>query len=322
MTNENKMSLAIVIPCYKVKNHILGVINSINNDVTTIYVIDDCCPDKTGDHVEQHCDDKRVKVLRNKINLGVGGAVMHGYREAIKDNIDIIVKIDGDGQMDPDLVPQLIKPIEIGDADYVKGNRFFSLYNMRSMPKIRLFGNAILGLLTKISSGYWSIFDPTNGFTAIHRTALNHLNLKNVSTGYFFETDMLINLGGVGARVMDMPMVAFYGDEESNLHIHSILKEFFTKHCKYTIRRLILNYIFRDFSIGSLHLIFGSFLFLFGITWGSVHWMNSINTGTVATTGTIMISVLPIILGFQLLLNFLTFDITNEPKVAIQRYSD
>ena len=322
MNNDKEMSLAVVIPCYKVKKHILGVINEIDQEISTIYIIDDCCPENTGDYVEQNCSDNRVKVLRNEKNLGVGGAVMHGYREALGDNIDIIVKVDGDGQMNPKLIHQLIKPIKVGDADYMKGNRFYSLYNMRSMPRIRLLGNAILGLLTKISSGYWSIFDPTNGFTAIHRTALSHLNLKNISNGYFFETDMLINLGGVGARVMDMPMVALYADEESNLSIRSIFTEFFTKHCKYTLRRLIFNYIFRDFSVGSLNMIFGSIMFIFGITWGGIHWLDSISTGNTATTGTIMIAVLPIILGFQLLLSFLTFDITNEPKVAIQRYSD
>ncbi|MEX5669547.1 glycosyltransferase family 2 protein, partial [Pseudomonas neuropathica] len=87
-------------------------------------------------------------------------AVMSGYRAAIEDEMEIIVKVDGDGQMDPSLIPHFIEPIVSGQADYTKGNRFFDLESVRSMPKMRLFGNAVLSFMTKMSSGYWDLFDP------------------------------------------------------------------------------------------------------------------------------------------------------------------
>jgi len=157
---------AVVIPSYRVADHILGVIAAIGPEVDRIYVVDDRCPDGSGSLVEQGCDDRRVTVIFHETNLGVGGAVMSGYRAAIADGMDIIVKIDGDGQMDPGLIGCFVRPIIDGEADYTKGNRFFDLEAVRAMPRVRLFGNALLSFMNKLSSGYWNLFDPTNGYTA------------------------------------------------------------------------------------------------------------------------------------------------------------
>ncbi|GBQ28147.1 glycosyltransferase [Acetobacter estunensis NRIC 0472] len=175
------MSVGVVIPSYKVTAHILDVISRIGPEVQKIYVVDDCCPDRSGDLVERSCTDARVTVVRHEHNQGVGGAVMTGYRAAIRDDVDVIVKIDGDGQMDPALVPEFVAPILTGHADYTKGNRFFNLEGLSSMPGMRLFGNAVLSFMTKISSGYWSLFDPTNGYTAIHRDVAALLPMERIS---------------------------------------------------------------------------------------------------------------------------------------------
>src|SRR5690606_8799166 len=121
MINKSALLVAVVIPAYKVNVHILEVIAKIGPEVSRIYDIDDCCPDGTGQYVEQRCIDQRVVVIYNKENQGVGGAVMAGYKAAIEDNIDIIVKVDGDGQMDPCLIPYFIAPILSSEADYTKG---------------------------------------------------------------------------------------------------------------------------------------------------------------------------------------------------------
>ena len=134
--------------------------------------------------------------------------------------------------MDARLFPTLIAPIAHGIADYTKGNRFYSLYNVKDMPKVRLFGNSTLSFLTKLSSGYWKIFDPTNGFTAIHASALKQLEFTNISGRYFFESDMLINLGNIRAVVYDVPMQAFYGSEKSGLRPHRVAPEFLRKHIR------------------------------------------------------------------------------------------
>src|SRR5262249_39074317 len=152
-------------------------------------------------------------------NQGVGGAVMSGYRAAIADGMAVVVKVDGDGQMDGSLIPYFVAPIINGEADYTKGNRFFDLEQINQMPPMRLFGNAVLSLMTKLSSGYWNLFDPTNGFTAIHVDAARHLPFDKISKRYFFETDMLFRLNTINAVVVDVPMDASYGDEVSNLKI-------------------------------------------------------------------------------------------------------
>ena len=205
---EADKRIAVVIPSYRVKKHILEVISGIGNEVERIYVVDDLCPEQSGDFVEAHCDDPRVRIIRHEVNQGVGGAVMSGYRAAIEEGVDIIVKVDGDGQMDPSLIPYFVEPIISGNADYTKGNRFFDLESVRAMPRIRLFGNAVLSFMTKMSSGYWDLFDPTNGYTAIHADVAKHLPFEKISKRYFFETDILFRLNTVRAVVVDMPMEA------------------------------------------------------------------------------------------------------------------
>ncbi len=194
MTNSSPPKVAVVIPCYKVKNHILGVIGGIGPEVVRIYAVDDCCPDGSGDFIEANCSDERVIVLRHSENQGVGGAVMSGYRAAIDDDMEVIVKVDGDGQMDPSLIPDFITPILAGEADYTKGNRFFDLEEIRAMPRMRLFGNAMLSFMTKLSSGYWDLFDPTNGYTAIHVTVARHLPFKKISNRYFFRNGHAVSV--------------------------------------------------------------------------------------------------------------------------------
>src|SRR5262249_25404382 len=151
------MKIGVVIPCFRVRAHILDVLARIGRSVSAVYVVDDACPEKTGDLVESTVRDPRVRVLRHEANQGVGGAVMTGYREALAQGMDIVVKIDGDGQMDPALLPRFTRPIIEGSADYTKGNRFFDVASMKPMPPIRLIGNAALSFMSKLSSGYWDI---------------------------------------------------------------------------------------------------------------------------------------------------------------------
>ncbi|KLU16000.1 MULTISPECIES: glycosyltransferase family 2 protein [Xenorhabdus] len=308
------MKVAVVIPSYKVKKHILDVITNIGSRVEKIYVVDDYCPDLSGKFVERNCKDPRVIVLYNKENLGVGGAVMHGYSRALIDGMDIVVKIDGDGQMDPSLIPNFIAPIIAGEADYTKGNRFFNLEKITTMPKIRLFGNAILSFMTKISSGYWNLFDPTNGYTAIHCDVVAHLPLKKISNRYFFESDILFRLNTLKAVVVDIPMNAKYEDEESNLKISKIIGDFLFKHTRNFFKRIFYNYYLRDMSLASLELPIGLSFFIFGVVTGVITWVHTMDSGIPATSGTVMLSGLPIILGLQLILAFIGHDVDNVPK--------
>lgn len=310
---KSKPSIAVVIPSYKVCGHILGVIDQIGSEVDRIYVVDDCCPDNSGAFVESTCKDSRVTVIRHRENQGVGGAVITGYRAAFADGMDIIVKIDGDGQMDPGLIPDFVVPIAAGEADYTKGNRFFDLEKIRAMPAVRLFGNAALSFMTKLSSGYWTLFDPTNGYTAIHRDVVQHLPFDKISRRYFFESDMLFRLNTLRAVVVDVPMDAKYGDETSNLKISRIIGEFLLKHIRNFIKRIFYNYYLRDMSLASIELPIGLLMVLLGGVYGSYAWLNSISSGHSSSAGTVMLSALPVIIGLQLILAFLGHDISAAP---------
>lgn len=311
--------IAVVLPSYKVTRHIAAVIAAIPPSVWRIYVVDDACPDDSGQFVQANVDDARVRVLFNTENQGVGGAVMTGYRAAIDDGASVIVKIDGDGQMDPGLIPLFIAPILDGEADYAKGNRFFDLEAIGAMPRIRLFGNAVLSLATKVSSGYWNLFDPTNGYTAIHADVARHLPFDKISRRYFFETDMLFRLNTLRAVVVDVPMDAKYGDEVSNLKIPKIAGEFVFKHLRNFIKRLFYNYYLRDLSLASLELPIGLFLFLFGLGFGGYQWLASAKAGIPTPAGTVMLAALPLLMGIQLVLAFLGHDISSVPVRPISR---
>ncbi|MYN02385.1 glycosyltransferase [Pseudoduganella sp. DS3] len=311
--------VAVVLPCYKVTRHILGVIASIGPEVSAIFAVDDCCPDGSGKLVQAQCQDPRVTVVFHSENQGVGGAVMSGYRAAIEAGCDIIVKVDGDGQMDPALLPDFIAPIVSGEADYTKGNRFFDLEQIGQMPPMRLFGNAMLSLLTKLSSGYWNLFDPTNGYTAIHADAARHLPFHKISKRYFFETDMLFRLNTLHAVVVDVPMDASYGDEVSNLKISKIVTEFAFKHLRNFGKRVFYNYYLRNMSLASIQAPLGLLLFLFGSIYGGWHWYHSASMGQATPAGTVMLSALPILMGMQLLLAFLAQDIASVPRRPIHK---
>jgi glycosyltransferase involved in cell wall biosynthesis len=311
--------VAVVIPSYKVTRHILGVLAQIGPEVQRIYVVDDRCPDSSGDFVEANNRDPRVTVLRHAENQGVGGAVMSGYQAAIADGATVIVKVDGDGQMDPSLIPAFIAPILAGEADYTKGNRFFDLEQIGSMPPMRLFGNAMLSLLTKLSSGYWDLFDPTNGYTAIHRDAARHLPFSKISRRYFFETDMLFRLNTLNAVVQDVPMDAVYGDEVSNLKISKIVTEFMAKHVRNFFKRVFYNYYLRNMSLASIELPLGALLLVAGTVYGGLHWIDSARAGVPTAAGTVMLSAMPILMGTQLLLAFLAYDISSVPRRPLQK---
>lgn len=308
--------IAVIIPCYRVKKHILQVISNIGSEVNIIYVIDDKCPEESGNHVLAQCTDPRVVVRFNNVNLGVGGAVLAGYRAALEDGADIIIKIDGDGQMDPSLIPFFIKPIIDGQADYSKGNRFFNLNQVKRMPGIRLLGNAALSFLNKLSSGYWDIFDPTNGYTAIHADVLRQLPLEKISNRYFFESDMLFRLNLQKAVVVDIAMDAKYGDEISNLKISKVAGEFLFKHIRNLSKRVFYNYYLRDMSLASIELPLGLILFIFGTVFGLTQWANSAAINMPTPAGTVMLAALPTLMGLQLILAFLAFDINSVPRVS------
>ncbi len=314
-----KWNIAVVIPSYKVKRHILGVLAGIPSDVDRIYVVDDACPEQSGRLVEQQCTDLRVRVIYLPVNSGVGGATLAGFQAAARDGMHIAVKLDGDGQMNPSLIRRFVKPIIDGHADYTKGNRFYNLNGLSSMPPIRLFGNSLLSFVNKTISGYWNIMDPTNGFVAIHTRLLQVLPVDQIEKRYFFESDMLFRLNTIRAVVLDIPMAAFYGEEKSSLHISNVAVTFPRKYATRIVKRVFYNYFLRDFNVCSLQIIIGGLLLTWAVLYGGLRWYLSIASGIPATSGTVMLAALPFILGTQFLLEAVRYDISHIPGRPLHR---
>ncbi len=312
MYKENQ--IGIVIPTYKAIDHIKSVIIGIPDWVDNIIVVDDSCPQKTGVFVQEYFkNESRLHVIFHKTNQGVGGATITGYKEAVSLGCKIIVKMDSDDQMDPAYLSKLIDPVINDEARYSKGNRFVDFKALRSMPRMRLMGNSALSFMVKAASGYWNIMDPTNGYTAISSIALGKLNLDNISSRFFFESDMLINLNIQNTVIKDVAIPARYGNENSSLSIWSTAIKFPPRLLKGSIKRFFFKYLIYDFNMVSLYTLIGFPLLLWGVFYGLFKWIQNYYLGIETPAGTVMLSVLPLILGTQFLLAAINIDIESTP---------
>ena len=309
--------LAVVIPAYRVADQILTVLAGLGPCPQHVFVVDDACPEHSGALVERHCSDPRVRVLRHGRNTGVGVAVLSGYAAALAAGARVIVKLDGDGQMDPALLPAMVRPILTGQADYVKGNRFHLLEGLGAMPPLRLFGNAVLSFLAKASSGYWQLMDPTNGYTAIEARVAALLPAQRLSRRYGFETDLLFRLYLLGAVVDEVPHRARYGTERSSLRPVALVLPFLLLHGRNTAKRLFYTYFLRGFYPASLELLLGLLLAGSGAVFSAVNWWASVASGIPRTSGTVVIASTLLIVAAQCLLAFLGFDVANYPRRAL-----
>ncbi len=305
-------SVAVVIPAYRTSNSILDLLSRFDDFVSWIFVVDDCCPEGTGRLVRENVADPRVRVISNEQNLGVGGATVAGFRAAFETGAEIIVKLDGDGQHDPEWVPELVSPIACGEADMVKGNRFINLDDcIRSMPPRRLVANMALSFLSKPATGYWNLFDPANGFLAIHRKIVGRLPWQGIDQGYFFETDLLFRVGMLTAKVVEVPVDAIYmKDALSGVRLWRLALPFALKSLRNLVKRLTYCYFLRGFGLPSMLLVVGSVSVLFGVLFGSWQW---VTTNEPATAGTVMLAGLPILLGTPMLMEFLRHDVQRQP---------
>ena len=311
----DSIHVSVVIPAYQAERSLSVVISGIPKFVRSIIAVADGCRDQTLRVMEEVAQrDRRVIVMAHDVNRGVGAAMRTGYRRAVEEGAEIIVKMDSDNQMDPGYLPHLILPIALGAADYSKGNRFLRPETIYRMPKIRLLGNAVLSFVTKLSTGYWSILDPTNGYTAISREALGAVDLERLDDRYFFESSMLVELGMARAVVLDVPMPSRYRGEESHLRIVHSLPSFALKHSLAFLHRLFYRYLLTDFSAVSLLIAISAPLMLFGSVFGLQAWIRSALFGTPATAGTVMLAAFTTAGGAYCLVQALIYDIMSVPQ--------
>jgi dolichol-phosphate mannosyltransferase len=312
---ERSAHIAVVIPAYRVEDYIAEVIAQVPSLVRTIVGVDDKSPDGTGNLLNRLArTNRRLIIIHHERNCGVGAATKSGYLEALRQGADIVVKLDGDGQMNSEYIESLVAPIVSGQAEYTKGNRFEDWNYLRTMPLGRKIGNLGLSFLIKFASGYWNVFDPTNGFTAISAKTLRKINFERLEDRYLFESSMLVELYGHIARIKQVPMPAVYNGETSSLNIWRSLVEFPVYLLPALMRRFVHRYIWQDFTAVSVFVILGILSMLFGATFGGYHWIRSWQTMHPATAGQVMLSAVPVILGFQLLLQAIVLDIENVPK--------
>ncbi len=311
--------VAVIIPCFNVAGQIADVIQSIPDDVGLIIAVDDASTDDTVRRIEA-LGDGRVVLVRRARNGGVGAAVKAGYAAALSRGADICVKMDGDGQMSGDHLGPLIAAVGAGLADYAKGNRFVDLDALRRMPRARLFGNACLSFAGKAASGYWNMLDITNGYTAITASMLRRIPLDQLSDRYFFEISTLIELNIAGARVIDVAMPARYAGERSSMRLGRILLTFPGLLLRGMLRRFYWRYLIEDFGVVSVAALTGIPLLAFGIIFGGAQWIRSVETGRLASAGTVILAALPVLLGFQLLLCAVVLDVLSSR--TLKRASD
>jgi glycosyltransferase involved in cell wall biosynthesis len=305
--------IVVVVPARNEAAHISRVITSMPALVDGIVVVDDCSDDGTADQARE-AGDSRVAIVATSAQSGVGGAMVLGYRRAIELGCDIAVKMDGDGQMPAEYLPSLLDAIIEDGYDYAKGNRFLTGESVKVMPTHRMLGNIVLTFMTKMASGYWHVFDPQNGYTAIKSKVLQTIDLDKLKRDYFFENDMLIQLNFQRCRVKDVAIPARYGEEESEINVLKVGATFPLRLLRKFFDRIIQKYVLRDFSPIALFLFRGLILFVWGAGLGLYLWARTIITGLPTATGTIMLSLLPLILGFQLILQAIVLDIQESPK--------
>lgn len=311
-------SVAVVIPAYRVAQEILSVLEAIPDFVQWVIVVNDCSPDTTALIVEKQMKkDPRIILVSHEKNQGVGGAMRSGYKKALELEADIVVKVDGDGQMFPSDIAKLIAPLIHGKADFTKGNRFRNFNALNKMPLLRRLGNIGLSFLVKAATGYWTCFDPTNGFLAMRTDVLRNINLEELNKGYFFEISQLGTIYLAGAAVVDVPLPARYANETSSLNIQKVLFEFPPLLLKMFARRILLRHFVFDFSMFGIYLLTGLPLILFGLIFGINRWMHYSHLGVPAPTGTVMLPTLALIIGLQLLLSAINLDQLSVPYEPI-----
>lgn len=305
-----------MVPAYKASKTISKVIDTLPDFVQKVIVVDDSCPENTGKLVRETSWKRPVETLFNDRNMGVGGAFARGVELALQDRATrVIVKMDADGQMDPNLLMELISPILADSNDFVKGNRFSDLSDLEPMPKLRLLGNAGLGILAKFSTGYWDLIDSTNGYLAMSAKLASSLPWSKIHHGYFFESDLLFRISLRSARVSEIRMPAIYGQEKSSLSPFKSFMTFPWLHLRNYLKRIFYTYYLRTWNVASFELPLGFFLTAFGGVFGASLWRASSITGEPSTAGSIFLAGGAVILGIQLLLAFLNYDVSRSPRI-------
>jgi glycosyltransferase involved in cell wall biosynthesis len=301
------LRVAIVVPAHNEERLVGRVVATAPELVDHVVVVDDASADSTS-AAAIAVGDPRLVLITLTENQGVGGAILAGHARALELGADVCVVMAGDAQMDPDFLPALLDPIADGTAEFTKANRFYGPGSFHGMPRHRVVGNIVLSFMTKAASGYWNLFDPQNGYTAIHRAALERLDFDRIARRYEFENDLLIQLNVLRVPARDVPVPARYGDEVSGMRLRTVAPRLLRQLWRGFWYRMWWKYVVQSFSPVALMFFSGLAMVTFGLGVGVFVIVNTLGPPT-ASPGTVILSFGPLLTGIHLLINALYLDI-------------
>ena len=309
-----KLETAVVIPCYNEEKMITQTIKKIPEYIDHIIAVNDASTDNTiGVLNKLKKQYSKLIVVDNKVNQGVGGALIAGYNYAIKNTKATAIGIvAGDDQFDSSYLKAMLDDFIDQSADYVKASRFFHREAFKTMPKYRQFGNIFISLLTKFSTGYYSITDITNGCGWLRREIIEKVDFSIVEKRYDYETSMLTALSIANAKVIDHAVPANYGDEKSTIKLIPTAWRNLKAVWKGFWRRIYYKYVLYGFHPVALFLFTGMFFLIISLLLAIFLLYVKLFAHQSPTAGSVMLAVLPFILGIQLTLTALTIDVSNE----------
>jgi glycosyltransferase involved in cell wall biosynthesis/SAM-dependent methyltransferase len=218
--------IGIVVVAYNAVSTLPQVLDRIPADFRTridhVLVGDDASQDATylvGLGYQQSTSDLPMTVVRHERNLGYGGNQKASYRWAIEHGLDIVVLLHGDGQYAPELLPEIVAPLERGECDAVFGSRMLDPGAARrgGMPRYKYVGNRIL---TRIENGLagMDLSEWHSGYRAYTAQALCQIPFESNSDGFDFDTQIILQLHEAGMRIVEIPIPTYYGDEISRVN--------------------------------------------------------------------------------------------------------
>ncbi len=303
--------VAVVVPAFDEENLVGTTLAGIPGFVDRIFVVDDASRDATAERARA-TGDPRVEVISHDRNLGVGAAILTGYRRALAEEIDVTCVMAGDNQMDPADLEAIAGPVARGEVDYAKANRLFTGRAWELIPRTRYLGNAVLSLLTKIASGYWHVADSQSGYTAVGRPTLDLLDLDRIYARYGFPNDMLVHLNVINARVRDVPSRPVYGvGESSGIRLRRVVPSISWLLTKAFFWRMREKYVIRDFHPLVFFYGFGILFSLIGLALGATVTILRI-LGNELTVATVVLVALLLIAGLLFTLFAMLFDMESN----------
>lgn len=227
--NSTKKKIAIYIPAYNASHTVPLVLDriplEIKEKVSEIIVVDNASKDNTYLTVVGYKHEKNMhnlKIIRNRENKGYGGSQKLAYQYCLEKGYDVVAMLHGDAQYAPECLPNLIGPVEKGEADLVFGSRITGNPIKGGMPLWKFIGNKVLTKFENFALGT-NISEFHSGYRVFSCEALKKVPFDLCSNEYYFDTEILIQFHLAGLRIGERTIPTHYGKES----MHPSLKHLY-----------------------------------------------------------------------------------------------